>query len=183
MNNNDYSNFTISSPSLYTKAHLKPAFPWRNHSPLALLPKGCSFVLHWQVALSCLHSPELLPAQTPLSAPKAPVHLRLLWSSSPLLAEVIYPLPSHLLITGNSGVGPLYPPKLAGVTPASLDAIRCLTSMPLWPSTVTHSSHSQPYPGTCHSPDLLSLSDHQLRDPHLLNTCPQSSTPQCPSPP
>lgn len=137
--------------------------------------------MHWQVALSCLHSPELLPAQTPLSAPKAPVHLRLLWSSSPLLAEVIYPLPSHLLITGNSGVGPLYPPKLAGVTPAFLDAIMAFNCDPLQPLTaipwnlsfprlaLSLRSPTQRPPPTDHMSPVLysSVSFTSLRSPTL----------------
>lgn len=103
--------------------------------------------------------PGLFPDQTPLSAPQAPVHLRLLWSSPPFLGKVIYLLPPHLLFHWRCGQG------TSRVTSASVDAIDSLT--PLLPVAFTHMPPNQPHPARCQTPDSLCLPDHRLRYPTL----------------
>ena len=103
--------------------------------------------------------PGMLPDQISLSAPQAPVHLRLLWSSPPLLEKVIYLLPPHLLFHWRCGQG------TSRVTSASMDAVDSLTSLLL--VVFTHMPPSQPHPARCQTPDSLCLPDHQLRYPTL----------------
>lgn len=118
--------------------------------------------------------PGLLPDQTPLSAPQAPVHLRLLWASPPFLGKVIYLLPPHLLFHWRCGQG------TSMVTSASVDAIDSLTSS--LPVAFTHMPPSQPHPARCQTPRLTLSSRSPTQIPHPLSPSPQRPSPAWGSP-